>query len=187
MYLPQQAQEASAAWTSLPWTQVVYGATVGVAVVWLAADGYARWRRKAANETDVSTAGASERKPDFLKVDTAARKAAQERGDDYERHLREREAEARRAAAEQAMRASDGARRFTGSLSLFMSVFTLVSMIAGAVGHIAWIGSTLEEYSATDRLKSVVVAHPIAFAVAVLVITYHVYQFIVQRKWQPAA
>jgi len=171
------------AWTSQPWAQVAYGVTVALALLWLGIDAFARWRRKAANLTAVATAEVSGDRPAFLKVDTAARAAAQERGDEYERHLRQREAEARRAAAEEAAAASDGARRFTGSLSACMSLLTLVSMTAGAVGHVAWIGSAIEEYSAMDRLKAVVAAHPIAFAVSVVVVVFHVTQFIRLRKW----
>ena len=175
------------AWTSHPWAQVAYGVTVALAVIWLGVDAFARWRRQAANLIAVATAEAAAERPEFVKVDTAARAAAKERGDDYERHLRQREAEAKRAAAEQAARKSEGARRTAGSLSVCMSLLTLVSMIAGAVGHIAWIGTAIEEYSALDRLKAVIAAHPVAFAISLFVVVFHVTQFIRLRKWRAAA
>ncbi len=174
----------SAHWISAPWVRVAYGTTVGVAALWLAADTFARWRRRAANLTPVATATATSSQPGFLQPDHEAREAALERADAYEQHLREREAAERQAAAERAAESAVGVKRLTGAMTLFMSLFTLASMIAGTVWQVTWIGTVAERYTAIEKLEAVIRAHPLAFTVAVLVIGYHVFDFIAERRWR---
>lgn len=162
-----------------------------IAVLWLALEVFLIWRRQATNLTPVTRPKVSRRaQPDFLKVDHAARAAALGRADEFAAELDRRDAEEARAAAENHAQAPSrvaSASRIASLAALFMSVFSLAAMIAGAVWQVQWIGVVMDRYSTVERLLAVLRAHPVAFAVSAVVITWHVVQFVRARRWRAAA
>ena len=76
------------------------------------------------------------------------------------------------------------AGRLAGLVSFLMSVFTLATMIYGAIFQVSRMGSMMQEYSSIERMGAVIANHPIAFAVTSLVIIVHVYRFFKSRQWQ---
>ncbi|MEC7289029.1 MAG: hypothetical protein VXW22_02885, partial [Pseudomonadota bacterium] len=65
-----------------------------------------------------------------------------------------------------------------------MSLFTLATMIFGAIWQISRMGQLMQEYSTTERILAVVQNHPVSFTVAVLVIGFQVYRFFSDRQWK---
>ncbi len=122
--------------------------------------------------------------PDFLSVDHKARAEAQAKGEAFEKALDKRERDEARAAANAGRTRRTASEQIAGLLSLFMSLFTLATMIFGAIWQISRMGQLMQEYSTLERLLAVVQNHPISFTVAVLVIGYHVFRFISDRQWK---
>ena len=71
-----------------------------------------------------------------------------------------------------------------GIAALLMSIFTLGTMISGALFQISRMGQLMQEYSSIERLTAVISNHPFAFAVAVFVIGYYIYKYFTEKKWQ---
>lgn len=159
-------------------SETFFNATVIAGCLWLAVTGFMAWRRQAANLTPVSSGPVGRGdSPDFLKVDHAARATALERGDTYERELTAREIQA--AAASDPASSTE---RIGGTLALFMSGFTLVSMVFGSVMQVRWIGHYAEDLSAPGRIAEIVRAHPVAFGVAIAVALLQVVRFARSRR-----
>lgn len=165
-----------------PLITLLLNVTMAVAAVWLALTIFVWWRRSASNLTPVQAAGKNKSaQPDFLNVDHAARDAAIARGAAYDEALEKR---AREEAAAGKRKPVSLAGRAAGLISLLMSVFTLATMIYGAIFQVSRMGSLMQEYSSVERLGAVIANHPIAFAITTLVIVVHVYRFIKSRQWQ---
>lgn len=154
-------------------SEVVYAAAAVVGGLWLAATAFTGWRRRAANLTPVAD-GPSGRgpSPDFLRVDEAGRSAALERGDAFEARL-----SAREAAEAAALEAATPIERTGGIVALCMSLFTVVSMVFGAVMQVRWIGHYAEDLSAPGRVLEIVRAHPVAFAISLFVAVLQIVRF----------
>lgn len=166
-----------------PLIDLLLNITMVVAAIWLVLTIFILWRRNASNLTPVQAAGRKgDAQPDFLNVDHGAREAAIARGQAYDATLDKREAEAR--AREAGRRPVSLAGRLAGIISLLMSLFTLATMIYGAIFQVSRMGSLMEEYSSVERMGAVIANHPIAFAVTTLVIVVHVYRFVKRRQWQ---
>jgi len=165
-----------------PLITLLLNVTMAVAAVWLALTVFIWWRRSASNLTPVQAAGKNKSaQPDFLKVDHAARDAAIARGAAYDEALEKR---ARQEAMAGKRRPASVASRLAGLLSFLMSIFTLATMIYGAIFQVSRMGSMMQEYSSIERIGAVIANHPIAFAVTSLVIIVHVYRFFKSRQWQ---
>ncbi|MCP3915248.1 MAG: hypothetical protein GY711_06815 [bacterium] len=163
-----------------PWLRLILGCTVGVAALWLAVLVFVSWRRSLMNLTPVTAAPVNPNaQPRFLIRDREARALALERADAFAQEL-----QIQKERAERTEQHDSSVTRFAGFASLFMATFSLAAMIAGAVWQVTWIGTVWERYSASERLVSVMKSHPLAFSVCVLVITYHVVSFFVERKWR---
>lgn len=164
------------------WLDTLLQGTIVLGSGWLAYTSFVSWRRSAANLTPVAAAPANGAQPGFLGVDHDGRKAAFERADQFEASLDARE----KQAAEESRRAKKrgGIGRVAGLASLFMSIFSLLTLIAGAVWQVTWIGTVWGRYTASERLVAVMKDHPFAFAVCVIVIAYHVISFFVERPWR---
>lgn len=167
-----------------PFIDQLFVATLVVAAIWLVLSGFVLWRRKASNLTPVSAAGKSKSaQPDFLKVDSKAREAAIARGESFDKELARRE---RREASRAASSPATLSQRIAGAITFLMSLFTLATMIYGAIFQVSRMGSMMKEYSSFERIVLVIQRHPIAFSVAVFVILFHIYRYFAQRKWQEA-
>lgn len=163
---------------ALPAADVLYWGTAAVGAAYLALSGFAAWRRRAANLTPVDGAEASGVRPDFLRVDHDARSAALVRGEAFATDLDERE------RAESARRTEAARRTGGGFFAGAMSVVTLVSMVAGSLLQVRWIGKYAEDLTAQGRLAAIVRSHPYAFAVAVVVVVYQLWRFVSERRWE---
>lgn len=165
-----------------PWLELVLGLTVAASLLWLALLLFVSWRRGVTNLTPVTAPSARrEARPDFLEVDRPAREAALARGDAFAGELDEKE---RQEVAESRTRRAGKAKNVAGFMSLFMSVFSLVTLLTGAIWRVTFVGAVWERYSASERLLAVMKAHPFAFTVCTLVIGYHIFQFVADRKWR---
>ena len=74
--------------------------------------------------------------------------------------------------------------RLARFVSFFMSLFTLATMIFGAIFQVTRMGDMMREYSTTERILTVIQNHPISFTIAGLVIVFQIYRFFVDRNWQ---
>lgn len=168
-----------------PLIDILFNLTMAATGIWLAITVFVWWRRSASNLTPVNAAEKNRKAdPDFLKVDHKARAEAIERGEAFDKEIerREREAElAKERAGRTPLSFSQRAARF---LSFFMSLFTLATMIFGAIFQVTRMGQMMQQYSTLERITTVVQSHPISFTVATLVIVFQVYRFFVDRKWQ---
>lgn len=168
-----------------PLIDLLLNVTLICAAVWILISIFTFFRRRASNLTPVHSAKTNKKaSPDFLKVDTKARKQAINRGDDFEKELRRAEKDEARAHARALRAKATVGQRIAGLVSLFMSLFTLATMIFGAIFHVSRMGTMMTQYSTVDRITTVVETHPIAFAVAAFVIIYHIYRFFAGRKWK---
>lgn len=168
-----------------PWIDLVFNLTMVAVGIWLAVTVFVLWRRNASNLTPVNSVERNRKaQPDFLSVDEKARREAIERGEAFDRELDKRDREEAADLRRRAARRRSPLQRIAGLVSLFMAVFSLLSVIVSVVWQVGVMGRMLEEYSAGDRLMLVVQKHPIGVAIAVLVIAYHIYRFFTDRKWQ---
>ena len=166
-----------------PLIELMFRITLITAGVWLAISIFVWWRRAASNLTPVNAAQKKRKaQPDFLKIDDKARREALERGEGFDKELERRE---REEAREEAGKPSL-LQRIAGFASFLMSLFTLATMIYGAIFQVSRMGSMLQEYSSMERFTTIVQNHPIAFCVACFVIIFYIYQFFTKKKWQEA-
>ncbi len=168
-----------------PLIETMLNITLITAAIWLALTVFVWWRRNASNLTPVHAAGKNKSAdPDFLSVDNKAREAAKAKGEAFEKDLARQEREAERAAARGERPPASATRRIAGFVSFLMSLFTLATMIFGAIWQISRMGQLMQEYSTTERILAVVQNHPVSFTVAVLVIGFQVYRFFSDRQWK---
>ena len=168
-----------------PLIETMLTITMAVVGLWILISIFVFLRRRASNLTPVNAARKNRKaSPDFLKVDNKARKTAMGLGKDFEKELLQRDKDEARAARLAARAKASAGQRIAGLVSFLMSFFTLATMIYGAIFQVTRMGQMMQDYSTIERVKTVVVAHPIAFAIATLVIIYHIYRFIAGRKWK---
>lgn len=176
-----------------PIIDILFNVTMAAAGIWLAITVFVVWRRHASNLTPVHVASRSRKaQPDFLKVDKKAREAAIKRGQVHEAELDARDAgeakaaEAAAAAAAASARANEPAtfaQRIAGIVTLLMSLFTLISIIVSSVFTITRMGDYVGEYTAWERISAIIMQHPIAFTVCLLIILARIYtQFFPSAK-----
>lgn len=172
-----------------PIIEILFNVTMAIAGIWLALTAFVIWRRHSSNLTPVNATSRSHKaQPDFLRVDQKARAEAIKRGDMHEQALDRRDAEEARAEA-QANSASRAepvsfAQRLTGLVTFIMSIFTLLSIVTSSVFTVSRMGDMVGEYTATDRIVTILMAHPIAFTVCGLIILARIYTqfFMTARK-----
>ena len=180
--MPDPEQIPPEAWY---WIDLLFNLTMAAAGIWLAATVFVIWRRSASNLTPVSDVDKNRRaQPDFLSVDEKARKEAMARGEAFDRELDKRDREEAADLRRGARRKASPMQRVAGLVSLFMAVFTLLSMIVSTIWQIGFMGRILEQYAPGERLMVVVQKHPIGVTIAVLVIAYHIFRFFTDRKWE---
>ena len=168
------------AWPLLEFLLLVSAILAGV---WLIITLFILWRRSASNLTPVNAARKNKKaQPDFLKVDEKARREAMERGESFEKELERRE----RIEARQEDGGMSLVQRIIGLASFLMSVFTLLTMILGAIFQVTRMGSMLETYSSADRILTVIQNNPIAFGIVAFVTVFYIYQFVTKKPWKEA-
>lgn len=168
-----------------PLIELLFNLTMATVGLWLAITIFVWWRRSASNLTPVNAVSRSETaQPDFLKVNEKARAQAEARGEAFDKQLERQEREAARAEAHGDRRPRSASQRIAGLLSFFMSLFTLATMIFGAIWQVSRMGQLMQEYSTFERITAVIQNHPISFSVIALVIGFHVFRFITDRQWK---
>ena len=168
-----------------PLIDLLFNITCVVTAVWLATTVFVLWRRAASNLTTSSDATPNRKAtPDFLSVDTQARKEAIKRGENFERQLDKQEKEDAADALRKAQPKESRLSRLARLVSLFMALFSLATMISGTVFQVTFMGQIWEKYSATERLMKVVHDHPIGVGVTILVIVYNLVTYVTNRKWE---
>lgn len=170
-----------------PLIDTLFKVTVTISVIWLFFAIFAWWQRRAYNLTVASTAGRSGKaQPDFLRVDEKARAASVERGAAHERGIAERE---RKEAADAPGGAKDPVtigQRLASAAAFLMSIFTLITVLIGAVGQVGQMSATFKQLSSTEKMQQVIADHWIGTLVALSVIGWHVYKYYHDRKWKGA-
>ncbi len=170
-----------------PIIDLMFNITMAATGIWLAVTVFVMWRRNASNLTPVNAADKNRKvDPDFLSVDEKGRAEALKRGDQFEKELTRRERDEARAVKSDSGPMTFG-KRMAQMAALFMSLFTLATMILGSIWQVSRMGDMMSSYSTPERLMAVISNHPIAFTIATLVIVYHIYRFFTDRKWQPKA
>ncbi|MDP3737630.1 MAG: hypothetical protein Q8R02_09585 [Hyphomonadaceae bacterium] len=170
-------------WPLIDW---LFTGTVVFAVLWLASVIFIAMRRNASGLTPVQAAKIRpSARPDFLDGDTKKRREALERGDAYERDLDKAEKAENERASRKTRTQLTTFQRLIRVMTLLMSVFSLATMIAGAVFQVTYITGLLEKASAGDRIIELVQKHPIGVTVATVVILYYVVTFFTDKKWKP--
>ena len=112
-----------------PLIDLLFNLTMASIGIWLVLTVFVWMRRRASNLTPVNAAHKrKDAQPDFLKVDDKAREEAIKRGEEYDKDL-ERQARKRAKSKDPASLSE----RFASFVSLFMSLFTLATMVFGAV------------------------------------------------------
>ncbi|MFN7054979.1 hypothetical protein [Hyphomonas sp.] len=180
-----------------PIIDLLFNVTMAAAGIWLAITVFVVWRRHASNLTPVHAAGRNRKaQPDFLKVDRKARAEAIKRGAAHEKDLDRRDEAEAKAAAEAATAAAKAAeaearrnapmtfaQRISGLVTFLLSLFTLLSIIVSSIFTISRMGDYVGEYTAWERITSIIMQHPIAFTICVLIIIARIYtQFFPSAK-----
>lgn len=166
-----------------PLIELLFNVTVVFTVLWLSWTIFIVWRRSASNLTAIRGASAnSKAEPDFLSVDTKARKEAMARGEAFDKELQLRDRDEARAATRAARGKETMMGRVGRLISLAMALFSIATMISGTLFQVTIMGRYWEQYSATERLVSVIQNHPIGVSVTLFVIGYNIVNFIISRK-----
>jgi hypothetical protein len=170
----------------LPLLDWAYTATIVFAVLWLATWIFIALRRNASDLTPVLAADYDPKaRPDFLSINEKKRKEAIARGQSYDRELDKSEAAEAKKAARHAKTPLTLTQRVLRLISLLMAVFSLATMIGGAIFQVTYITGLLKSIGAWERVVELVQKHPVGFSVAAIVILYHVITFFTDKKWQP--
>ncbi|MEM6665599.1 MAG: hypothetical protein AAF638_04285 [Pseudomonadota bacterium] len=169
-----------------PLINIAFWVTAVITVVWWSIAVFVYLRRSASNLTPVQAARRKKSDtPDFLSVDHKARDAALDRADDFERELSKQEAAEAREAARKERDPWSVAGTAARLMSLFMSLFTLATMIAGSIFQVTRMRDMVDRENLLGTIGEIIVEHPIGFTIASLVILYHIWRFFADRKWNP--
>ncbi len=163
-----------------PIIELLFNLTMAAAGLWLAITVFVIWRRHASNLTPVlSPTKKGRAQPDFLEIDKEARARAIARGEKFDAELARREREESAGKPQPPL-----AQRLAGWVTLFMSVFTLITMLFGAVTQVTKMGEIMQQYSTEERILAAIRNHPIAFTIVVLVIGSQIFLYFSNRKWK---
>lgn len=167
-----------------PLINYLFNATMVLTMLWLGYSLIVGMRRSASNLTPVHSVSAKKKaQPDFLSTDHKARNEALKRGDDFDKELSHDERiEERNARRQRQKETSVG--RIGRLVTLGMALFSLATMVSGTIFQVSIMGRYWEQFSAQERLVSVVTKHPIGVAITAGVIIYNFYIFFKNRKWE---
>jgi hypothetical protein len=65
-----------------------------------------------------------------------------------------------------------------------MSVFTLLTIILGAVTNVSKMGEALQTLSSVEKVKAIVSQHLAGTIIVLLVIAWHIYKYVADRQWK---
>lgn len=149
---------------------IVSWVVVALGGLWLVTGVLGYFHRRAYNLTHAESGGSDNIKPDFLKVDHAARKAAIERGEAYDKQLAQKDGTAPPPPAETVGKWARIGATVTASFGLLAAVITTLSkaeqLQAGAekLGSLEKLGAIFREYPVGSTVAViVVVANVVAF------------------------
>lgn len=145
-------------------------ALIGLGGLWLVTSVLGYMHRRAYNLTHAESGGSANIKPDFLKVDHAARKSAIERGEAYDKQLREREAPAPAPPAEAVGRLAKWGATLTAG-------FTLVAAIVGTLGKAEQLQKGAEKIGSFEKLGVIFREYPFGATIAVICIAANILAF----------
>ena len=161
-----------------PFIDLMFNLTMAAAGIWLAITVFVLWRRHSSNLTPVNAAEKNKKaQPDFLKADQKARDEAIRRGETFQKELDQRDAAEARAEAKRQRGKASLAQSISGIVALIMSLFTIVSIVYGSIFTVSRMGGMMEEYSTIERMTAIIMNHPIAFTVCIIVILARVYTY----------
>ena len=168
-----------------PFIDFLFNVTIVFTMIWLGWTLFISMRRSSSNLTPINSVSAKKKaQPDFLSTDKKARKEALKRGDNFERELSEAEKNQERAMRRMQRRKETPIGRAGRLITLGMAVFSLATMVSGTIFQVSIMGRYWEQYSASERLMSVVTKHPIGVGITSAVILYNFYIFFKNRKWE---
>ena len=168
-----------------PFIGFLFNVTIIFTMVWLGLTLFINMRRSASNLTPINSVSVKKKaQPDFLTTDKKARKEALKRGDDFEKELSEAEKNQERAMRRMQRRKETPIGRAGRLITLGMAIFSLATMVSGTIFQVSIMGRYWEQYSASERLTSVVTKHPIGVAITAGVILYNFVIFFKNRKWE---
>lgn len=166
-----------------PLIQLLFNITIAFTALWLVWTIFVMWRRSASNLTSVRGASANQgAEPEFLSVDKKARREAIAKGETFEKEMQRRDREEANDARRAARRQETMLGRVGRLISLGMALFSIATMISGTLFQVTIMGRYWEQYSATERLTSVIQNHPIGVSVTVAVILYNIVTFVMKRS-----
>ncbi|MBI1339105.1 hypothetical protein GC169_02680 [bacterium] len=167
------------------WLDILYTGTLVATGIWLAIWLFITLRRRASNLTPVQAARVKkDAKPDFMKVDHEARKAAMERGEAFVKELDERDVS--EGDAPVPPKQLTLAERVSRIASLLFAVFSLLATLFTVISQVERMSTSIERVSSMDRFMALVTEHPIPFAVATFVIIFHISRFFTRKRWKEA-
>jgi len=167
-----------------PLIDAAFWITAAFTLIWWLIALFVYLRRSASNLTPVQAARkTASHAPDFLSRDHRARDEALARADAFEKDLSSKEVEEARAATKAPRDPWSLAGTVARLVSLFMSLFTLATMVHGSIWQISRMGSLMREYTTLERMGAVIREHPVTFTIATVVIVYHIWRFFADRKW----
>lgn len=137
------------------WIDGVLLVFAGLLILWAVLKVVGFFVRRSYNLTPVATAGSRDLRPDFLKVDRAARKGMVERGRAFDT-----------PASPNLARAT----RFTGAGVLVSGLVSFVSAAFLAFGRIEELDATWRNLSVQDRFAAIVQSHPVGFGIALAMV-----------------
>ncbi|MEM7492433.1 MAG: hypothetical protein AAF296_03570 [Pseudomonadota bacterium] len=166
-----------------PLIEILFNVTLVFTALWLGWTVFVAWRRSASNLTAIRGASANPAaEPDFLSVDKKARKEAIARGEAFDKELQRRDRDEAAAARNAARKKETMLGRVGRLVSFGMALFSIATMISGTMFQVSIMGRYWEQYSASERLVSVIENHPIGVAVTVAVILYNIVTFVMKRS-----
>jgi hypothetical protein len=170
-----------------PLFEALFMGTLIATAVWVLLVIFIMLRRRASNLTPIQAAKINKKAtPDFLTVDHGRQKEMRDEGAAYDAELDRRDAEAAREEVAKKKGPETVMARIAKVVSLLMSLFTLATLIGGVIFNVNYLGGMLRNYSAGDRMLAIIERYPVTVTVAVLVIAYHVYNYIAGKKWKAA-
>ncbi len=151
-------------------------AVVALGGLWLVTGVIGYLHRRAYNLTHAESGGSENIKPDFLKVDHAARKGAIERGAAYDKQLEQRE----RPAPPLPPATTVGKWARIGAT--VTTAFGLFAAIVGTLTKVESLQQGAESIGSVQKMGAIVREYPVGATVAVVVVVANVLAFTSSRK-----
>lgn len=170
-----------------PLIELLFNVTIVTTIIWLGYTVFVMMRRNASNLTPVhATSADKSAEPDFLSVDNKARKEAIKQGEAFDKELDKRDAADEKAKLKATKRKESKMQRAARLVSLIMALFSLATMITGTIWQVTIMGRIWEQYSATERLVTIIQKYPLGVVIALFVIGYNIFNTVVSFREKDA-